>query len=341
MNKTKLRSLGLGRALYHLWYRPVGSLGRWWRQGFWLTWTSSRSRNKMRESALKLQCPATEHAPFNTPICFLTGDHYWEQTAYCLHSLERHLRTNLRTIIIDDGSLQPHQADVLKRIAPNLRVVPEYECASRLSEHLDISVFPTLHHLWHHYKHIRKLLDPHLLGERAVLVLDSDMLFQHRPEEIWHWLGNPEIPIVMRDCAESYGYTREQLRSICGYEVPPLINVGVTGLLTERIDWHQWESWCAALVGRFGMSYFLEQALVAMQLATEPHAILPADKYAVLADLQEARSRHLGLTLGHYVADSKPFYFQDAWRVQSDNSALGFMPKAKIETSQSPMPPEP
>lgn len=308
------RSLGLGRAFYHLWYQPAGALKRWRRQGFWRTWKAAQSRREMRATAQTLSPPPYTHSTLPTPVAFLTGNRYWEQTAYCLHSLQTHLGSVVRTLVIDDGSLQTYQAQALQRISPGLRVINEQESAARLSECLPPNEFPTLHQLWRCYKHIRKLIDPHLLGEEAVLVLDSDMVFKAPPEELREWLGSPRRPIVMQDCIESYGYTKEQLRAVCRKEVPDLVNVGVTGLRSGAIDWALWEHWCRELVAQYGRSYYLEQALVAMHLAFETHIILPPDRYAVFPDERSRDLRDPSLVLGHYVAESKLHYFLEAWR---------------------------
>lgn len=270
----------------------------------------------MRIAASQLECPATEPAPFLTPVCYLTGAKYWEQTAFCLYSLQKNLNLQIRAIIVDDGTLTGEHIATLMKVAPRSRIVPESESKRRIDEQLDKSAFPTLHLLWHEYKHIRKLIDPHLLGEKAVLVLDSDMLFRRPPLELLEWLESPSGSLVMCDCTESYGYTKEQLYTACGNTVPSLVNVGVTGLVTSDINWSRLEDWSSRLIGAYGRSYFLEQALVAMQISNFDYLILPTDTYAVLPDNESASYRNNELVLGHYVADSKRFYFCEAWRSQ-------------------------
>lgn len=118
--------------------------------------------------------------------------------------------------------------------------------------------------------------------------------------------------LLMRDCEESYGYSRDLMSALSFKEIPPLLNVGVCGLRSDSIDWNELETWCAVLSDREGTSYFLEQALVAMMASRRKHLVLPSDSYVTFPD-REATIRARGV-LQHYVADSKPWYFEHAWR---------------------------
>ncbi|MEM9017571.1 MAG: glycosyl transferase, partial [Verrucomicrobiota bacterium] len=148
------------------------------------------------------------------------------------------------------------------------------------------------------------------------LILDSDMLFFETPTEILHWWDErrSEIePCFMRDCEESYGYSRSLMTSLTGSPIPEELNVGICGLRSETIDWNELEHWCTELVEREGTSYFLEQALVAMIASRAPHRILPRESYITFPSSDEANAG--AGVLQHYVADSKPDYFGTCWKI--------------------------
>ena len=116
----------------------------------------------------------------------------------------------------------------------------------------------------------------------------------------------------MVDCEESYGYSRELMEELAGATIPPLLNVGICGLASELINWEELEHWCQALVEREGTSYYLEQALVAMLAARLPPTVMPRSRYITFPTRQQTLAGE-GV-LQHYVADSKPWYFGEAWR---------------------------
>jgi len=189
----------------------------------------------------------------------------------------------------------------------------------RLDSLLPRPQFPVLRQRCDDYINIRKLVDVHLGSTGWKLVLDSDMLFFDRPNALIDWAdgaltGSGERPLLlMKDCEESYGYSRPLMKSLTGAEIPTLLNVGVCGLNSETIDWSELEDWCSKLSQREGTSYFLEQALVAMMASREPHFVLPEDGYQTFPS--ESATRSGSGVLQHYVADSKPWYFGHAWKI--------------------------
>ncbi|MFM8927856.1 MAG: hypothetical protein ACKOFA_06680 [Rhodoluna sp.] len=173
--------------------------------------------------------------------------------------------------------------------------------------------YPVLHELRNKYIHIRKLTDIHLGSNGAKLVLDSDMLFFERPDELLSWYSLPNQPCLMVDCEESYGYSRKLMEELAGAPIPALLNVGICGLVSELINWEKLEYWCQTLLAREGTSYYLEQALVAMLAAQSSPTVMPRSRYITFPTRQQALNRE-GV-LQHYVADSKAWYFGLAWRL--------------------------
>lgn len=242
----------------------------------------------------------------------LTGRRFWYQTAFCLWTLARQSERPLAPVIYDDGSLTAEFQAPLARLFPAARFVTRSETVARLDEYLPVARFPVLRERWLNYPNIRKLTDPHLGRSGWNLVLDSDLLFFHRPQFLLDWLAAPDRPLHAVDCETSYGYSRPLMNELAGAPVAELVNVGLTGLHGGEFDWERLEHWCATLIAREKTSYYLEQALIAMLVAGRPCAIAPAADYVTLPVPPEARECRA--VMHHYVANSKRWYFQENWR---------------------------
>lgn len=245
-------------------------------------------------------------------VFFLTGDRFWYQTAFCAWSLAQQAGRSLVLHLVDDGSLKAEQEQQLRRLFP--RGVTRWcdELSAMVAEQLPLAKFPLLRQRWLDYIHIRKLIAVHLNSHGIKLVLDSDMLAFRPPLELLAWWDQPGGPCLMVDCIESYGYSRRLLEQLAGAPIPPQLNVGICGLASDSIDWQELEHWCRILVAEEGSSYYLEQALVAMLAARSTPIVLPRDRYITFPTREQSR-RGDGV-FQHYVADSKPWYFQVAWR---------------------------
>jgi hypothetical protein len=247
------------------------------------------------------------------PVFFLTGHKYFHQTLYCIRSLSMVAGKRLRITIVDDGSFDSGLIGRVSRQLPGAALITQGVIDQKLNELLPAEIFPNLRSRREVYPHLRKLTDVHTISCALgwKLVLDSDMLFWREPLEIMNWLKNPDRPIYMTDCEECYGYSRESMEALTGDRVPLELNVGVIGLHSGSIDWEKVEYWIGKLEQTQGTSYFLEQALTAMLIGTEPSLVLPAQTYQVNPTGGEPEPECI---LRHYVDLSKKDYFNRAWR---------------------------
>jgi hypothetical protein len=323
MSRTTLKRLGLGRLAYLLWHAPVGAVRQSIAAGGPLEqWRDRQAHAEMTTAAARLQPQDLPLATGLSEIHFLTGARFWDQTALCLYSLQRHAGQTLPAVFHDDGSATDKIRSRLGRLFPRARWRPHAETLAALDAHLPTARFPILRERWKAYPNIRKLTDPHLGSHGWKLVLDSDMLFFRRPDFLLAWLAAPNRPLHMVDVGDSYGYSPPLMQSLAGAPIPGRINVGITGLASESIDWDQIESWCRILIARERTSYYLEQALVAMLVAGQPCAVAPASDYVTWPCPPEATECRA--VMHHYVARSKRWYFRETWR-------RAFLPPAATE----------
>lgn len=306
------RRLSLGRIAYRIWHAPLGQLRRVAEAGGPReARRTEQGRREMERAAWTLPPVDAGDAP-RREVHFLTGRAHWYQSLFCAYSLQRVSAETIAPVFYDDGTLEPQQADALRRVLPLARIVGREEVDARLDAHLPSAKFPTLRRHRLAYPHLKKLTDVHAGSAGWKLVLDSDMLFFREPAVLLAWLAAPAQPCHMVDVEQSYGYSDALMTALAGSSLPSKLNVGVCGLESDAIDWERLEYWCTALLDREGTHYYLEQALTAMLLASRACTVLPPSEYVVLPSLDEGKRPTA--VLHHYVAGSKRAYFQHGWR---------------------------
>lgn len=302
-----------GRILYHSVHRPIAAVNSFFADGGpWQQRRTALGRQAMEDAVQRL--PALTKPADGRPLelHLLTGERFWYQTAFCLHTFAAHAGRTLAPVIYDDGTLGRRHRDPLARLFPEIRFVSAQETLAKLDVLLPEARFPALRDRWRHYPNIRKLTDPHLGSAGWKLVLDSDLLFFRSPGLLVDWLEDPRAPLHAVDCITSYGYSRPLLDGLAGAPLAELVNVGLCGLRSESLDWERLEHWCRTLIDRERTNYFLEQALVAMLVAGRECVIASATDYVTRPRPPEAHA--CTAVMHHYVADSKRWYFQDNWR---------------------------
>jgi len=318
--RESLRSLGLGWLAHHCLRRPLRALRELLRQGGPLVRRQVRlGRVAMAQAAAVLPRPAAQGDSRPLRPHLLTGARFWDQTAFCLWTLAQHSERPLAPVIHDDGSLGDQHREKLRRLFPAAEFPPLDETLGRLDALLPETRYPRLRERWLHYPNIRKLIDVHLGSQGWKLVLDSDMLFFRRPEELVAWMDAPSSPLHALDCTESYGYPRPLLDELAGAGLAPLVNVGLCGLNSSDINWDQMEAWITVLERAHGQSYYLEQALTAMLLAGKACTVLAAERYVTMPAAAECLAPTA--VLHHYVDLSKRWYFTKCWRQAIDRQA--------------------
>lgn len=311
--RASAQRLGLGRLSYRLWHQPISKLRQSVAEGGPLQqWTTARGRRAMLHAASSLRPLQGTPAPQLPELHFLTGKRFWYQTAFCLHSLQCHSSRVFRIVFHDDGSFEPETTAQLRALFPAAEIRFRADNDARLAALLPPDQFPFLHDRRRHYPNILKLTDPHAGARGWRLVLDSDLLFFRKPDFLLDWLSGPDRPLHLVDVGNAYGYPEPLMAELAGAPIPPLVNVGFTGLQSESLDWEKLEYWCRRLIETHGTHYYLEQGLVAMLIAGQSRAIAPAADYVLAPDEKECRAPRA--VLHHYVGLSKRGYFRHAWR---------------------------
>ena len=295
-----------------LYRSPKSKIKTFNRFGGYFNYQRMIKNSKIMENESANLSPITSY-PMGRHIYFLTGVKYLYQTLFCIHSLTKVSNIKFKFILVDDGSLNKKLIEYIHLQLPGVEVIQHYVIEQNLHQYLPLNKFPYLHHKRKVYPHIKKLTDIHTIpGNPWKLVLDSDMLFWKEPKEIIDWLNNPDRPLHMVDCDESYGYTTALMENLCNSKIKILINVGAIGLNSDQINWESIEHWIQVLEEKEGTSYYLEQALSAMLIGCSNSVVLNSKDYIVNPN-NEMISNKSG-TLHHYVDMSKEGYFKLAWK---------------------------
>ena len=315
-----------GRFLYLLWHRPIGAVKRSIREGGPVEqWITEQGRQMMEQAAWQLgagnefgirnsefenKVKSTGLKPLEVQV--LTGKKYWYQTAFCLHSLGQVAGREIVPMVHDDGSLQPEQIEVFRRICPRTKVESRVEIEERIERVLPREKFPFLRKRRDELPLIKKITDIHAGREGWRLFLDADLLFFRKPAFLLDWWDRPGRSIHGVDVINAYGYPLEVLAEVGGRPVPEKVNTGITGLNSDEIDWGKMERWCWALTVDHPAHYYQDQALVALHLAEREREAIPAKDYVTLPEPPEARECRA--VMHHYVDLSKKWYFRENWK---------------------------
>lgn len=307
----------LQRIIDKLYRYPKSKLLKIRKQGGW--WNSrviERERRAMERASGRLFVPFDEAAA-PLEVHFLTGQYYWYQTVFCMYSLQKAAGRSFRWHLYDDGTFDEALITRMQAQAPGAVVHTRQEIEARLSVCLPEQDYPFLWRKRRVYPHLKKLTDIHAGSQGWKLVLDSDMLFFKNPEWLIRWLEAPGPLLHITEGKNSYGYSFELMKSLCGSEIKPRINVGVVGLKSEDIDWKALNDWGDTLEAKESTSYFLEQALTAM-LIGEKNALVGDSTEYIVHPMKDQVEQKEG-TLHHYVGLSKEWYYKRAWKNFQNN----------------------
>ena len=251
-----------------------------------------------------------KHEPLE--LHMVVGKRFWYMAAFALVSLKKHLLSPVRVHFYSDGTLTAEHEKALIKLPLEGVFHGTEEIMARVEKNLPRGRYPALRERFDNYSNIQKLISPHVGSRGSKIVLDADVLFFDRPDELCGWLDNPRGVLCATDINESYGYSRELLEKLAGGRLPVKVNVGVTGLTSEKIDWDRLEKWCAELHAKAGTSYYLEQALIAMMCVKNGWDQLAEKRYITYPNETETGTR--AGVMQHYVDLSKKQYFRELWR---------------------------
>ncbi len=305
----------LGRAKTILYRKPKDELRRlirWGPRGYFRCDAWAREMERAAR-VLPILKPEAMDSRKVVRVWFLTGRKFWYQTAFCAWTFAKHSRHAILPLILDDGTLDEECIDGLRRLFPDMQVHRAQACDDLFRMQFPLARYQNINGWRTRQILFRKLTDIHAGSNEFRVFFDSDMLFHSRPYELDDYFDKPEGCLFQTDCWESYGYSRGLVENLCGHPLPIAANIGIFSLHGQWIDWDQVESWLGEMQACEGTQYNVTQCLCAMLMAGNPQFRLDKEQYKVWPKCPT--NGEDGRKLGHYVSDSKPWYFGQAWKL--------------------------
>jgi hypothetical protein len=306
----KPRKAGItpGKIVFWGWHYPKMVL----REGIGLHLASWRGKSEMEQAVRELSAP--EDAEKNLPpldVRMLTGRRHAALTAVALYSLAQASGREIAPVLHDDGSLQAADRELFQRLFPSVRLVAPEESVAALDERLPAAKYPFLRKIRLAYIHLRKLTDLHVYEAGWKTVMDADVFFFRRPDQLLRCIDE-RCACHMVDCQTSYGCPVSTLEALAGRPVHPKVNVGLLHLESDSLDWDALEHAARSILARHGFSYYLEQALLAYVMGKVGAEPLDADKYLVHPSTPQAKRPDQ--VAHHYVDRTTMLLFSQGWR---------------------------
>ncbi len=177
-------------------------------------------------------------------VCVLTSATDW---LCCLWTLVSYYRFSGRRdplLIYSDGSLSQRMVAAIKRVFPAARVLDEITVNARVSPIL--STYPNCRRFRNMQPCAHRIIDfPIICGSPFILMLDSDVLFFRRPDELLGYLEHlsPGTFVCQEDCQHAYFASLESIQKKYGLHMPSRVNVGMTLADVRDFDHSALEQW--------------------------------------------------------------------------------------------------
>jgi hypothetical protein len=177
-------------------------------------------------------------------VCSLTGRNDWLMCLWALVSFYKFSGFRLPLLIYSDGSLKSAHTERIRRVFPNARIVDPVTADVAVTDAL--AAYPNCRQFRLTQPCARRIIDlPILCRSKSMLMLDSDVLFFERPEELMNYMSGDRSGnfVFERDPQDSYFDSRENIRKSFNVEVAPQVNCGITVADITNFDYPRIEKW--------------------------------------------------------------------------------------------------
>lgn len=270
---------------------------------------------------LKMQDPRPIGAKEIININFLSGHAFIHMTLLCIYSFYMFLTAEEKNKfcfnIYDDGTLKETDFNKIVTDFPFINVIKHEAIEQELEIVLPTHLFPHIRKRLITYPILKKLIYVHLNNKGLQPILDSDMVFIKRPDDLINWLfeasNNQQSTYYIQDTQRAYGFTDEIIEHLSSGKIPSKINGGLYCFHSDKVDFKRLENYIYELENNDGPQYLLEQALIAI-IASTYNEHIPASEqdYIVYPNKYQVLNKQ-GI-LHHFVDSSKEFYYDYSWK---------------------------
>jgi len=227
--------------------------------------------------------PVSSNANSRIELHFLCCHRHVMLLLWCIKSFCKFAGELFRIVLHDDGTLTQDDLGVFAKHINGVRLITKEEADVAMADIL--APYPECGAHRESYLVGQKIFDVPLLAEtETVLMMDADILFFRRPDEIIEWSRSPGRTVLCcRDVLTSYSNTIEDIERHFGMRVQDKINVGIFGFPPDILDLALAEKYLADEDNVIDPErrWWLEQTIYAMATADMDIRYLPLDKYMI------------------------------------------------------------
>jgi len=181
-------------------------------------------------------------------VCVLTSRKDWQACLWSLVSFYELSGLRLPLLVLSDGTLEEGHIRHLARVFPDARILDSTAGGVAVSN--AISGFPNCMRFRSANVLARKIIDlPILCGSPSILMLDSDILFLKRPEELMNRLDSNRRGrfVFLRDFQDAYYPSRSDIKRTFNVDIAPLVNTGIMFADVSNFEYAKLEHWLGHL----------------------------------------------------------------------------------------------
>jgi hypothetical protein len=204
-----------GRLLYLIRRRARLGLKHWYAERFLFDRITEWRSNENPPSA-------------HVPLHLLASRHDWKMALWMLVSFHEATARRWTVILHEDGSLGEREFSIYRTMFPGIRIITRREADNEME--IQLNNFPLCAEYRRRMPHGLKSFDiPYFSQSDRFLMIDPDVLFFQRPQEILDWADLPADGSCWfnQDFQEPSPISPEQARRDIGVDLWPRVNTGL------------------------------------------------------------------------------------------------------------------
>lgn len=210
----------------------------WWlfRRDLKRGWTASYHYHRTLPKITAWRSPLVEKRAEAVPIHLLTGINDWRLAAWMLASFFHFTQRSWSVFIHDDGTLPAEARETLTLLFPQTRIISRAEADAAMAN--ELRNYPRCQQYRQMHPLAQKIFDvPFFTTGKQFMLLDSDLLFFARPEEILHWVDGGEGECWFNaDADEAALLSKDEAKSQLGVDLWPKVNSGLCLISKSAVD---------------------------------------------------------------------------------------------------------
>lgn len=254
--------------------------------------------------------------PTKVPVHILTGDKDWRLAAWSLASFLHFTEVGWPIVIHDDGTLPEEAVEVFKELFVSCRIIMRGEADAEVTKLLRPYPF-CLDYRNTHPLGLKVFDMPHYANGERYVMLDSDVLFFRKPEEIIHWANGP----LAKDCwfnedvQEASLITASEAREELNVKLWSRVNSGLCLIYKPAVDFDFCDRALAITSILRGHIWRVEQTLLALCASRNGKGGLLPNTYEVTLKKNASKD----IVARHYVGAVRDrFYAEGLKRLRGE-----------------------